>query len=128
MSQVAYHRFQSGNPLKMKHGVLITAWHCLQLWLYSGVFRHPSLSLSKSSVASLSFPPSHLLILPPVYPSTSCIRLTAIRHWPCSLHLLHLPQVRPSHNYFLWFTVEGHCHPPKVVTAEIAHTNLSCTP
>ena len=51
--------------------------------------------------------------------------LTAIRHWPCSLCLLPSPQVQPSHNYFLWFTVVGHCHPPKVFTAEITHTVFS---
>lgn len=52
-------------------------------------------------------------------------RLTAIRHWPSSLCLLPLPPVQPSHNYFLWFTVVGHCHPPEVFTAEITHTVFS---
>lgn len=89
---------------------------------------HSPLSLSKSlcpppshrRLASLSLFPSHLLLPSSLYPSIS--RLTAIRHWPCSLCLLPLPQVQPSHNYFLWFTVVGHCHPPKVFTAEITHT------
>lgn len=96
---------------------------------------HSPLSLSKSlcpppphlRLASLSLFPSHLLLPSSLYPSIS--RLTAIRHWPCSLCLLPLPQVQPSHNYFLWFTVVGHCHPPKVFTAEITHTvfpNQTC--
>lgn len=72
----------------------------------TGLFIFLSISLTRSSF-SVSL---HL----------SC--LTAIRHWPCSLCLLPLPQARPSHNYFLWFTVVGHCHPPKVFTAEITHT------
>ena len=128
VSRVAYHRSLSGCPLKMKHGFLITDWHFWQSCPCSCVtaFSH-SLSLSPSlfvfppvRLASLSFLPSPLFILPSLCPSIS--RLTAIRHWPCSLCLLPLPQVRPSHNYFLWFTVVGHCHPPKVFTAEITHT------
>eukprot|EP00064_Thunnus_orientalis_P019457 superscaffoldBa00004878_g19575 len=30
-----------------------------------------------------------------------------------SVRGIHTLTVRPSHNYFLWFTVVGHCHPPK---------------
>ena len=51
---------------------------------------------------------------PHVYPSTSATRLTAIRHWPCSLRWSPLA---PAHNCFLWFTVVGHCQPPKVLRA-----------
>lgn len=76
------------------------------------------------SLASLSSPSSHLLI-PTFSVSLHLPRLTAIRHWPCSLCLLPMPQVRPSPNYFLWFMVVGHCHPPKVFTAEITHTVFS---
>lgn len=125
-SQVAYHRSLCGCPLKMNHGFLITDWHFWQWWPFSCVtpLSH-SLSLfvpppSHRRLASLSLFPSHLLLPSLLYPSIS--RLTAIRHWPGSLCLLPLPQVQPSHNYFLWFTVVGHCHPPKVFTAEITHT------
>lgn len=42
-----------------------------------------------------------------------------MRHWTCSLCLLPHAPCLASHNCFLWFTVVGHCHPPKVFTAEI---------
>lgn len=89
----------------------------------------PSLSPSlfgspRFQLASLSPGLSCLLKLP----SSASLHfsgLTAITHWTCSLCLLLLPQVQPSHNYFLWFTVVGHRHLPKVFTAEITHTVFS---
>lgn len=75
-------------------------------------------------LASLSPSLSCLLKLP----SSASLHfsgLTAITHWTSSLCLLPSPRVQPSHNYFLWFTVVGHCHLPKVFTAEITHTVFS---
>ncbi len=128
-SQVVYRRSLSGCPLKMKRGFLITDRHFWQSWLYSYIiplshslwaFLSPP---SLLRLASLSLSPSPLLALSSV--SLHLSWLTAIRHWPCSLCLLPLPQVQLSHNYFLWFTVVGHCHPPKVFTAEITYTVFS---
>lgn len=131
VSQVAYHRSLSGCPLKMKHGFLITDWHFWQSWPYSCVspFLHslwvslssPSPPLQLASLSFFSISLTHTSFSVSLHLSW----LTAIRHWPCSLCLLPLPRARPSHNYFLWFTVVGHCHPPKVFTAEITHTVFS---
>lgn len=129
VSQVAYHGSLSGCPLKMKHSFLITDWHFWQSWpcLCVTLFLN-SLPLSLSSPCCLT---SLFIFLSISLTHTSfsvslhLSWLTAIRHWPCSLRLLSSPQARPSHNYFLWFTVVGHCHPPKVFTAEITHTVFS---
>lgn len=129
-SQVAYHRSLSGCPLKIKHGFLITDWHFWQSWQCSCV-DPPPLALheplcpappcSPGLFIFLSISLTHTLLSVSLHLSW----LTAIRHWACSLCLLPSPQVQPSHNYFLWFTVVGHCHPPKVLTAEITHTVFS---
>lgn len=88
------------------------------LSLSLNLFITPTHTHSTCLFIFLSISLTHTLRIPPSFPW-----LTAIRHWPCSLCLLPLPQVQPSHNYFLWFTVVGHCHPPKVFTAEITHTH-----
>lgn len=118
--RVAYRRSLSGCPLKMNHCFLITDQQdCSHVSLCSPCLLHLFVFLP------IFYQPLYLCFRltyprPPQYPSISW--LTAIRHWPCSVCLLPLPRVQPSHNYFLWFTVVGHCHPPLVFTAEITHT------
>lgn len=130
-SQVAYRRSLSGCPLKMKHGILITDWHFWQSRPYlritpTSFFVTPpppprTHACSTGLFIFLAISLTHTLLSVSLHLS----RLTAIRHWPSSLCLLPLPPVQPSHNYFLWFTVVGHCHPPEVFTAEITHTVFS---
>lgn len=129
VSQVAYRRSLSGCPLKMKHGILITDWHFWQSRPYlritpTSFFVTPpprTHACSTGLFIFLAISLTHTLLSVSLHLS----RLTAIRHWPSSLCLLALPPVQPSHNYFLWFTVVGHCHPPEVFTAEITHTVFS---
>lgn len=138
-SQVVYHRSAVWLPIKNETWVL--NYRPALLAIMAVLVCHSPLSLSQSLfVPQPSLPPhppttthstglfiflsislTHTLLSVSLHPSW----LTAIRHWPCSLCLLPLPQVQPSHNYFLWFTVVGHCHPPKVFTAEITHTVFS---